>query len=160
MTKTKPPEPTAGGLFGPADAPDRDLVLIDGDCTACDRFAAFALQGDRDGRLRFASLGGATARAALARAGVNPDRLPDSVVVLRGMAGPPLLRSDAVFYVLRQLGPGWRLAARAGRFIPRPIRDLGYRAIATARGWLPLSRRCPLLPPDLRARIVQDTTSD
>jgi predicted DCC family thiol-disulfide oxidoreductase YuxK len=68
-----------------------------------------------------------------------------------------LTRSSAVVAILDRLGGWWRVLAALLRAIPRPLRDLGYDAIAAVRKKLfatPTSS-CPILPPTLRARFLE-----
>jgi len=108
-----------------------DLVLFDGDCALCRRAVRFALARDPDGsRFRFAPLGGRTARERLSP-GMR-GALPDSLVVLPP-EGPPLVRSDAGLRVLARCGGAWAVLAAVLRWVPRPLRDAVYDAVAHRR---------------------------
>lgn len=137
----------------PSPRPPPDVVFYDGGCGLCHRTVRFALLRDRDGtRFRFAPLQGETYAARIAAA--RRAALPDSVVVLTG-DGRLLTRTQGVLHLLTRLGGGWRLAARCLGLVPRPLRDLGYDAVARLRKRL--FRRppelCPRVPPALRKRF-------
>lgn len=144
---------------GEPAAPDSDarpIVLFDGECGLCHRFVRFALLRDTSARLRFAPLGGETARresAALASRGVPLESLADSTVVLAG--GEALLRSRAVARVMVELGGPWRLLGALLRLVPRALADRGYDFVAVrrARWFARPDSACPLLPAALARRI-------
>lgn len=139
------------------------LILYDGVCGMCNRFVQFVLRHDRRGTFRFASLQSPCAARILAACGANPGAL-DTVYVIpnfdpEGSAGPSqtdfLSRSDAVLFVLHELGGLWRAVAIALRWMPRFIRDWGYRVIAGNRyrifGRHPT---CPVPDPSVRSRFL------
>lgn len=66
--------------------------------------------------------------------GVDPHDL-DTVYVVRnhGQADETLLaRSDAILYMLKQLGGVWKLTG-VGRLLPKMFRDLVYKMVARNR---------------------------
>jgi predicted DCC family thiol-disulfide oxidoreductase YuxK len=66
-----------------------------------------------------------------------------------------LVRSDAVLACLGELNPPWPQLAAFARLIPRPLRDLAYRAFARLR--YRLARRydaCPLPPSEYRQHFL------
>ena len=111
-----------------------DLVLFDGVCGLCDRLVRWLVSIDREGRLRFAPLQGATAAPILARHPAIAD--VDSLVWVRGAGTASeavAARSASVVAALRALGGVWRLVAGFLWVIPRPIRDRLYDAFARRR---------------------------
>jgi predicted DCC family thiol-disulfide oxidoreductase YuxK len=66
-----------------------------------------------------------------------------------------LVRSAAVIYVMKRLGGVWFLSASLLSFWPRALRDFGYVAVASLRKTMfgATKETCPLVPPDLRARL-------
>jgi predicted DCC family thiol-disulfide oxidoreductase YuxK len=134
------------------------VVFYDGVCGLCNRLVQFLLVRDRRGVLHFAPLQGELAGPELARHGVDPADL-DSVGVVSdwGLAGERAdTRAAAVLEALERLGGGWRLAARAGRIVPRTLADLVYRAVARSRyrifGRLDT---CPLPRPEWKDRFLR-----
>lgn len=122
-------------------------IFYDGHCGFCHRSVQFVLHHDREQMFRFAPLQGETARREL------PDVLPDTIV-LRTADGKLFIRSEAWVYILHRLGGFWNLLAAALALVPTPIRDTGYRMLASLRPRFGKpSEICPVLPPDLRARF-------
>jgi predicted DCC family thiol-disulfide oxidoreductase YuxK len=111
------------------------ILLYDGVCGLCNRLVQFILRRDPEGAFRFASLQSGLAGRILARHGddasdldtvyvvVNPDRADESL----------LARSDAVIFILKQLGGFWRFVGFLLRLKPRFFRDWGYRMVARNR---------------------------
>jgi predicted DCC family thiol-disulfide oxidoreductase YuxK len=111
------------------------ILLYDGVCGLCNRFVRFVMRHDRDGIFRFAALQSAGAARILAVHGANPNDLDTVyVVVNHDSPGEDLRsRSDAVVFVLKQLGGVWRVAAFLLRLLPRFLRDAGYNFVARRR---------------------------
>jgi len=111
------------------------ILLYDGVCGLCNRLTQFILRHDRDAVFQFASLQSPFAAGVLARHGANPNEL-DTVFVVTNydQANESLLyRSDAVLFVLHQLGGFWRLAGNILAPLPSPLRDWAYRVVARNR---------------------------
>ncbi|HEV2290294.1 MAG TPA: DCC1-like thiol-disulfide oxidoreductase family protein [Gemmatimonadales bacterium] len=111
---------------------DLPLLLYDAACGFCTRQVQFLLRHDKRGTLRFAPLGGVTARGVLER---HPElEGVDSMVwVESGAAGErAAVRSDAALHAARHLGGLWRCAT-FGYIIPRHWRDTVYDLIARHR---------------------------
>jgi predicted DCC family thiol-disulfide oxidoreductase YuxK len=111
------------------------ILLYDGVCGLCNRFVQFILRRDRNAIFRFASLQSAFAARILARHGVNPTGVDTVYVVINHeLPGEALLsRSDAVAFVLKQLGGSWRPAASLLQLMPKFLRDPAYNAVARHR---------------------------
>lgn len=110
------------------------IVLYDGVCALCNRLNQFLLKRDVHDRLLFASLQSSLAESLLKRHGADPRDLDTVYVVLDyNQPGERLLaRSDAILHLLAQLGGIWKLA-RAGRLLPKPLRDALYGVVARNR---------------------------
>jgi predicted DCC family thiol-disulfide oxidoreductase YuxK len=121
----------------------RLLVLFDGHCGLCNRSVWWLLRRDRRERVRFASFESPQAIRLLDRNvpgradppfGLNTD--PDTVLVVRDAGGPGeqlLIRSNAVLAILAELPGPWLAVGVVLGWIPRPVRDLGYRLVARWR---------------------------
>jgi predicted DCC family thiol-disulfide oxidoreductase YuxK len=110
------------------------IVFYDGVCGLCNHLVQFLLKRDKHDRFRFASLQSEFANGLLTRHGVDPHDL-DTVYVVKdhGKSNETLLaRSDAILYMLTQLGGVWKLAV-AGRVLPRVFRDAVYKTVARNR---------------------------
>ena len=111
------------------------IILYDGVCGLCNRLVQFLLKHDKDGRLRFAALQSDFAEKVLGRHGLNPKDL-DTVHVIENYDRPDervLQRSDAVLRAGRELGGFWGASSSISRIVPRGLRDLVYRFVATNR---------------------------
>ena len=111
------------------------IVLYDGVCGLCNRFVQFILRRDRKTIFRFASLQSPIAARILTRHGANPTDL-DTVYLVVNHELPDeylLSRSDAVLFVLCQLGRLWRAVASLLQLLPKFLRDPAYNAVARHR---------------------------
>ena len=106
------------------------VVLYDGECGFCGRFAGFVKCADRRGAFELEPLQGARARRALEARGVDGRRL-DTLYVIDA-EGNLLGRSAAVIFVLRCLGWPWSWAA-VFAVLPVRVRDAMYNAFAQNR---------------------------
>jgi predicted DCC family thiol-disulfide oxidoreductase YuxK len=137
----------------------RALLLYDGVCALCNGVVQFLIKRDKLDRFRFAPLQSSLGREVLAR--FNIHTFPDGVMLLTDALTPSehlYQRSDAVAEALVLLGgPGrmWRLAGKALRVLPRPLRDWGYGIVARFRYRL-FGRydTCPIPPPEQRNRLL------
>lgn len=122
------------------------IVLYDGTCGVCDAVVQALLRLDRRGVLRYAPLGGETAK------GVEVPGDVDSIVLLEG--GRATWYSDALFGIVRHLGWPWRLLGLL-RIVPRAPRDAAYRWFARNRHRV-LGRRdaCRIPRPGERERFL------
>ncbi len=117
------------------------ILLYDGVCGFCNWAVRFILKYDSRQLFRFASLQSEFAKRILAKHGADASRLDTLYVVLKGSAdqldanpsGLLLSRSDAVLFVLNELGGMWRCFGRILRVLPRVVIDCGYRAFARYR---------------------------
>jgi predicted DCC family thiol-disulfide oxidoreductase YuxK len=111
------------------------IVLYDGVCGLCNRLVQFILRRDQSAVFRFASLQSAFAASLLTRQGANPTDLDTFYVVLNHDEAQERLisRSDAVVFVLRQIGGFWRPGAFIFGAFPRPLRDAAYNLVARNR---------------------------
>jgi predicted DCC family thiol-disulfide oxidoreductase YuxK len=110
------------------------IVLYDGVCGLCNRLNQFLLKRDHHDRLLFASLQSNLARKILERHGADPTDL-DTVYVVEDYDTPSerlFMRSNAILRALEALGGIWKLSS-VSKILPRPVRDLFYRVVATNR---------------------------
>jgi len=120
-------------LEAPTRLPGR-IVLYDGTCGFCDASVRFLLDHDRDGRLHYAPLDGPTAAGVRGRHPSMPPHLDSLVLVEVDDHGRERVEwySGAVVGICRHLPWPWRLGWLLW-WVPRPLRDLGYRAFARIR---------------------------
>lgn len=141
----------------PADSPaspsepSRSIVFFDGVCSLCNSTVDFLIRRDLAGRLQFASLQGETAARLLP----EPSRTDLNTMVLRTEGGATYRRSSAAIRILWRLGGAWTVAAILLWIVPKPLRDLGYRLVASNRYRLFGHRETCRMPTDEeRSRIL------
>jgi predicted DCC family thiol-disulfide oxidoreductase YuxK len=157
------------------------ILLYDGVCGLCNRLVQFVLRRDPEGMFRFASLQSGLAERILLRHGADARDLDSVYVVVNCDQADErvLARSDAVIFILRQLGaaelrsagqpgaavptqtkskPGlvfWRVVVILLRFIPRPVRDWGYGVVARNRyRMFGKYESCPVPSAETRGRFL------
>jgi predicted DCC family thiol-disulfide oxidoreductase YuxK len=123
------------------DIGGRLLVMFDGHCGFCNASIRWLLRRDRRDRLRFVALESATAAPLLKRQGRGgADSAQDvdsgTMLVFRDVGGAAesvLERSDAAVALLRELPRPWCRVGVALNWVPRAVRDFGYRIVARWR---------------------------
>ena len=133
------------------------IILYDGVCGLCNHLVQFLLQHDREGRLRFASLQSDFAGKVLGRHGFDAKDL-DTVHVVENYEQPGervLQRSDAILRAGRELGGFWGASSSIAKVVPRGLRDIVYRLVATNR-YLMFGKfdTCMLPDPSQRSRFL------
>jgi predicted DCC family thiol-disulfide oxidoreductase YuxK len=143
------------------DIGGRVLVIFDGHCGLCNRSVRWFLRRDRQDRLRFVDSNSPQVSALLERHGMSAAGSalgPNTILVVRDGGGEDervLVRSDAILALLGELPRPWLALGAVLRWIPRAVRDLGYRLIARWRYriWGRLES-CPLPTAEERSRFL------
>jgi len=118
---------------------DRVVCLFDGHCGLCNRAVRWLIRRDRQDRLRFAASESAVGAELMARHGISfPESKfgPTTILVVQdfgGLGERVLERSEAVLMLLAELPQPWPTVAGVLGWIPRPVRDAGYRLVARWR---------------------------
>jgi predicted DCC family thiol-disulfide oxidoreductase YuxK len=109
------------------------LVLFDGVCVVCDAGMTWLIDHDPQGLFHYAPLQGPTAAAVRARHPEWPDQLDSIVLVTQTDHGEEIaFHSGAILQIASHLPAPWSWIGCL-RLVPRPLRDLGYRAFAAVR---------------------------
>jgi predicted DCC family thiol-disulfide oxidoreductase YuxK len=125
------------------------IIFFDGVCVLCNGFVDFVIARDVERIFRFAPLQGERAKGTL------PPSLHDLSTVVLWSQGQTFVRSDAALMVLQQLGGFWGLV-RVFWVVPRPLRDLAYRLIASRRYfWFGKRESCRLPTAEERGRFLE-----
>ncbi len=140
---------------------DRLLVIFDGYCGFCNGSVRWFLRRDRKDRLRFVPSESHKVSGLLARLGIGlpgSELGPDTMVVVRdpdGTSERVFIRSEAAREMLGELPQPWRAVGVLFGWIPRPVRELGYRLVARWRYriWGRLES-CPLPTVEERMRFL------
>ena len=133
------------------------IVLYDGVCGLCNRAVQFLLKRDRRDRLQFASLQSDLAAKVLSRHGIDPKGLDTVYAVLNyGEPNETLLaKGDAFLFFADLIGGIWSVA-RAGKIIPRPVRNWLYDFVARHRYQVfGKSESCMLPDPKQRHKFLE-----
>ncbi len=130
--------------------PDGPVLFFDGICGFCNGWVDFFLSRDPRGSLKFAPLQGETA-ARLIDA--------DDIAALKSMVlwtpTGVYKSTSAVVRVFWLLGGVWSVFGTLLWLIPRPLRELGYRIIATNRYRIAGKKEtCRMPTPAERARFL------
>jgi len=134
------------------------IVFYDGACGLCHRVVRFILAEDRAAVFRMAPLQSRMFERTVA-VGAR-ESLPDSIVV-RAADGRLFVRARGSIEIGAALGGIWRVAAMLAACVPARLADAAYDKIAAARHRLFArpATACPLVPPSLRDRFVDDDTT-
>ena len=129
-----------------------DVVYYDGTCGLCHASVKFILQHDVGGVFHFAPNSGEHGKIALAGLSVIP--VADSVIVATSK-GRLLYRTDALVYILHELGGVWSILGRVIALLPKLLRDTAYALVAHMRRWFfrAPAGLCPTLPPEVADRF-------
>jgi predicted DCC family thiol-disulfide oxidoreductase YuxK len=140
------------------------ILLYDGICGLCNRTVQFVLKRDARGIFLFAALQSAFAHRVLGGHHVNPSSLDTFYVLINFDAAQPaderqketlLARSDALIFVLREIGGVWRWAGNVLRVVPRVLRDWIYNIVARRRYRIfEKYDSCPIPSEETRGRFL------
>ena len=170
--------PDSSPVPDPLSALPPRIVFYDGVCGFCDASIRWLRARDRDARLCFAPLQGATA-AIVRRAFAGFPTDIDTIVYFRPKLRPDssfrpkrpgffrprlrpgepadreiLLRSAAIFALIAEMGGPWRLVGWL-RWLPRPLTDFAYRTFAKNRyRWFGVIDACDIPTPEERLRLL------
>ena len=126
------------------------IILFDGTCAFCEGSVRFIATRD-SGYFRFGASQNPEGQALLERFGTTREAVK-SLILIEG--NQIYLRSDAALRIAGKMNAPWRYAAIL-LWVPRPIRDLVYRAVAAVRYYLAgKSNACEIPPPEIRSRLI------
>jgi predicted DCC family thiol-disulfide oxidoreductase YuxK len=111
---------------------DNPVLLYDGVCGLCTRLVQFVLKRDSRAHFCFASLQSKYSTRILRGQGVDPLHL-NTIYVVREPGEQLATRSDAVIFILRELGGLWRAVAVALSLFPKSVRDWEYDIVSRHR---------------------------
>jgi predicted DCC family thiol-disulfide oxidoreductase YuxK len=132
--------------------PDR-VILFDGVCVLCSRWARFVIERDPEASFRFVAVQEPYGRTLAERLGIDVAFPETNAVILGGTA---YFKSDAAIEVLSRLPFWWWV--RLGRIVPKRLRDAGYDLIARNRyHWFGRTETCLVPSPDLARHFLSQT---
>lgn len=109
------------------DYTNHRIVFYDGECVLCNRTVSFLIKADRYQKIKFAPLGGSTAKIL----NINSAADGDSSVVYYNK-GLIYYRSTAILNIIQQLPFPWQ-SLFIFRIVPTFIRDYVYNIIGKNR---------------------------
>lgn len=124
-------------------------VFYDGSCGLCHFFVRFTLLRMQTPFL-FSPIAGETFCHLVQTK--NIETIPDSIMVYDKKQDRIYCKAEAILYILRSLGKGWKCLAYFIRCIPLCITNACYDLIAKIRGKIFMKPKtaCPALPQNLR----------
>ena len=135
----------------PAFADDKPIIIFDGMCVMCSRFAQIVMRRDVGKHFRLLAAQSALGAALYRHYGLDPVDYETNVLLDEGRA---YFKSEASVRILGRLGPPWSLA-RASRVLPLGVRDWMYGIVARNRlGWFGVRQRCFVPEPEERDRFL------
>jgi predicted DCC family thiol-disulfide oxidoreductase YuxK len=135
----------------PPFADDKPVIIFDGKCVLCSRWARFVLRHDRKRRLRLLAAQTPLGAALYAHYGLDPVSYETNILLEDGRAW---LKSEGTIRMFEHLGFPWRLLA-AARIVPRGWRDCAYNVVARNRlRWFGSRETCFLPDPADADRFV------
>lgn len=128
----------------PKFADDRPVIIFDGKCVLCSRWARFVLKHDRRRRFRLLAAQTPLGTALYEHYGLDPVSYETNVLLEDGRAW---LKSEGTIRMFERLGLPWSLMAVA-RVLPRALRDGLYNVVARNRlRWFGSRETCFLPDP-------------
>lgn len=137
------------------------IIIYDGECGLCQRSIQFILKFEVNQDLQFCSNQSKIAQEIIHRVepDLNFDQLNSLVFARPHQAGSSsihyelLTHSDAAIAVANYLRKPWQFLSILS-WLPRVIRDIGYKLIAKNRYLLGSPSNCLLLSPDQKSRFL------
>jgi predicted DCC family thiol-disulfide oxidoreductase YuxK len=125
------------------------IVLYDGECALCNRTVSFLIKADRNQKLKFAPLGGVTAKI------LNINEFADgeaSVVFYNNEKVH--YKSTAILYIILELPLPWKLFY-VFKIVPTFIRDYCYKIIGKNRyNWFGKAKSCIMNESKYKGRLL------
>jgi len=126
------------------------IILFDGTCAFCEGSVRFIATRD-NGHFRFGASQNPEGQALLEKLGTSREAARSLILIDDDRV---YLRSDAALRIAQRLNAPWKYAG-ALLMVPRPIRDLVYRGVASVRYRLAgRSNACEIPPPEIRSRLI------
>ena len=130
---------------------DKAIIIFDGKCVLCSRWARFVLRHDRKRRFRLLAAQTPLGVALYEHYGLDPVSYETNILLEDGRAW---LKSEGTIRMFERLGLPWS-AVTVARVVPRALRDRLYNVIARNRlRWFGSREVCFLPDPADADRFV------
>lgn len=127
-----------------------NIIIFDGICNLCNNTVSFIIKRDRKALFRFAAIQSETGKVLLQKYGIEQEQKYTLFYLRNGVC---LKRSDAVLYILKDLGGIWRCFYPL-IYLPAKIRDTTYSFISRNRYRLFGKKdKCMMPTPELRDKF-------
>lgn len=131
---------------------DRPILIFDGHCILCSRFAQFILRHDRRGQFRLMAAQSPLGQAIFRHLGLDPVQFETNVLLDQGRAR---FKADGTLRVAVLLGFPWSMLAGL-RVLPLRLLDGLYDMIARNRlKWFGVQATCYMPDPRYADRFLQ-----
>lgn len=148
VSPTPHPEP----LFKQAPEQPPGIIVFDGVCLFCNGVVNFIIPRDVHRRFVFAPMQSQTGQRLLQQHGIATEQIETFLLVLDNR---PLTKSDAALAIAAELKRPW-CWLRLLRWVPAPLRNLGYSLIARNRYRLfGKSDACVVPDAEVRSRFLE-----
>jgi predicted DCC family thiol-disulfide oxidoreductase YuxK len=135
----------------PAFPDDRPILIFDGHCVLCSRFARFILRTDRHRRFRLMAAQSPVGVALYRHFSLDPTDYETNILIEDGRAW---FKSEGSIRVFEGLGWPWSLMSVA-RALTRRLRDRLYEVVACNRlRWFGMRQTCYLPDPSEADRFI------
>jgi predicted DCC family thiol-disulfide oxidoreductase YuxK len=135
----------------PAFPDDRPIIIFDGKCVFCSRFAQFILWADRHRRFRLMAAQTPLGVALYRHYDLDPVNYTTNILLADGM---PWFKSAASLRIFQLLGLPWALLS-PGWLVPRALRDRLYDIVAQNRlRWFGVREICFVPDPTQADRFL------
>ncbi|WP_371192979.1 thiol-disulfide oxidoreductase DCC family protein [Glaciecola sp. SC05] len=111
------------------DGPNKAVVIYDGVCYLCNQSVQFIIKRDKYDSFLFSPLQSEYAQTLMQHYDVE-HLVQDTFILVKDQK--LYLQSDAALEISRSFSGAWRLL-RVFKWVPKAIRDVGYRLIARNR---------------------------
>ena len=136
----------------PAFPDDRPIIIFDGHCVLCSRFARFVLRHDGRAVFRLMAAQTAVGQAIYRHFDLDPVKFETNVLLEGGQAW---FKSAGTIRIFARLGFPWSVC-RVLMVVPRPWLDRLYNLIARNRlRWFGSQPVCFLVDPPERDRFIE-----
>lgn len=136
----------------PAFPDDRPIIIFDGHCVLCSRFARFALRHDRRAVFRLMAAQTPVGQSIFRHFNLDPKQLETNILLDGGHAW---FKSAGTIRMFAHLGFPWSLCSLL-KTVPRPWLDRLYDLIARNRlRWFGRQSICFVADPAHRDRFIE-----
>lgn len=130
---------------------DQPIIIFDGHCALCSKFARFVLRHDHRAKFRLLAAQTPLGQALMRHLDLDPVNFETNVLVEDGRA---YFKSDGTLRMFVHLGFPWSIC-RALRLVPRSLLDALYDLVARNRlRWFGTQSQCFLADPAHQGRFL------